>query len=67
MKLDNYLIIRDNHLIGIGESFIVINIIEKNEEVSNLSQLNHSNILNTTKTSYLKIKVFGSSNNGETL
>jgi hypothetical protein len=61
------MIIKDNHLIGIGETFLVINIIEKNEEVSNLSQLNNSNILNTTKNSLLKIKVFGVSSNGETL
>ncbi len=61
------MILKDNHLIGIGETFLVVNIIEKGEEISQMSQMNMSGILNTTKSSHLKIKVFGVLNNGETL
>jgi hypothetical protein len=60
-------------LINIGETFLVINLIEKNDgEISNISQGNIYNLnLQTSifnyKNIHLKVKVFGLNYNGEIL
>jgi hypothetical protein len=59
--------LKDNFLINIGETFLVVNIIEKNEDLSLLSgQQAGSNSVLSNKTQQLKIKVFGVSNSGDT-
>ena len=67
VRLDYPLIIKDNHLINIGESFLVANIIEKNEDLSHLSQQQIGSSMLSNKNMQLKLKVYGVNNNGETL
>jgi hypothetical protein len=68
-RLDFPLVLKDNHLINIGETFLVANIIEKNEDLSHVSQQqgNFGNSIMSNKNIQLKLKVFGVINNGETL
>jgi hypothetical protein len=66
VRIFDPLILRDNQLINIGETFIVVNLIEKNEDLSNVSASIGIN-LNYKKGPHLKLKVFGVNNNGETL
>jgi hypothetical protein len=60
--------LKDNHLINIGETFLVSNIIEKIDDISHTSLSNPGNsAISTTKNIQLKLKVYGVNNNGETL
>jgi len=61
--------LKNNHLINIGESFLVVNIIDKSGD-SELQQsnLNFSNLSQFEKNNLqLRLKIFGVINNGETL
>lgn len=66
LRLFQPLELKSNQLINIGETFIVVNLIDKNEDFSNLSLAQGVNF-NGQKASHIKLKVFGVNNNGETL
>lgn len=59
--------LRDNFLINIGETFMVVNIIEKIDDMSHVSQPQNVSSILSSKLMHLKLKVFGVANNGETL
>jgi hypothetical protein len=66
LRIFEPLILRENQLINIGETFLVVYLIEKNEDFSNVSLAEGMNC-SYQKGPHLKLKVYGVNNNGETL
>lgn len=65
VRLDCIHSLKDNQLINLGQIFIVVNIKDKLDESSRVSQQGNSEI--SSKSNMLKLKVYGVNNNGDTL
>jgi len=70
LRLEYPLLLKNNHLINLGETFIVVNIIDKSlSENENLYLNPNFETLGELekKRFHIRLKLFGSNNNGETL
>jgi len=63
VKIDTPIILKDNHLINIGETFIVVNIMDGNNNIQNIN--NEKLSVQKYNKLQLRLKVFGINNNGE--
>lgn len=66
MRLDHPLELKDNHLLNIGESFIIVNLINEKFSVVNYSISTHDSKESGGESSMkLRLKLFGGPSTGE--
>jgi len=68
VKLEHPLILKDNHLLNVGESFLVINLLEDDEDSTTVSPLNSRRdkvVESPQRAPRLRVKIFGGPNTGD--
>ena len=65
VKLDHSLELKDNHLVNLGESFIIVNLINDKMSMGNYSISTHDSKEGPDCSMKLRLKLFGGPNTGE--
>lgn len=65
VMLDNPLELKDNHLVNLGESFIIVNIINDKMSMGNYSISTHDSKEGSDCHMKLRLKLFGGPSTGE--
>lgn len=65
VRLDKPLVLKDNHLLNMGESFIIVNLINEKYSVANYSISTHDSKLSSDSPLKLRLKLFGGPSTGE--